>query len=128
MFVVYFSISFSEEDEAKIWYVDSQTPSHMTGNRSWFESFKETTCRYEIYLDDICYDIKGYSDIPVMLPCGEMRHIKNVMYVLAINNKLISVLMIEDHDVEVEFFKKYWCHKGKQEGTSCIRSVSGKPV
>ena len=36
----------------------------------------------EIYLeDDNGYEIKGYGDIPVKLPSGDIRHLKNVLYV-----------------------------------------------
>lgn len=48
----------------------------MTRNRDWFENFKETSSEPNIYPgDDRGYQIKGYGNIPVVLPNGTIRHI-----------------------------------------------------
>ena len=80
----------------------------MTCNRSWFEFFEGTTCGDQIYLGyERGYDIKGCGDIPVMLPSGDIRHIKNVMYVLEMKKNLISLSMITDPNLQIELFKTY---------------------
>eukprot|EP00253_Pinus_taeda_P031194 PITA_31194 len=56
--------------------------------------------------DNICgYEIKGCGDIPVKLPTGDIKHLKNVLYVPGIKKNLISVSMITDQDMQVQFFK-----------------------
>eukprot|EP00253_Pinus_taeda_P021339 PITA_21339 len=70
--------------------------------------FRETTYGANIYLgDDKGYEIRGYDDIPVVLPHGNMRYIKNVMYVLEIKKNLISISMMTTYDLQVEFFITY---------------------
>eukprot|EP00253_Pinus_taeda_P029840 PITA_29840 len=94
-----------EEEESEIWFVDIGASSHMIGNRHWFENFEETTCGANIYPgDDRGYEIKGYGDILMMLPNGNIRYIKNVMYVPRIKKNLIFVSMMADQDLQVEFF------------------------
>jgi len=69
----------------------------MTGKKDWFEFLKETSCGSKIYLgDDNGHEIKGYGDIPVKLPSGDIRHLKNVLYVLGIKKNLVCVSMITD--------------------------------
>eukprot|EP00253_Pinus_taeda_P035887 PITA_35887 len=52
----------SKEDEADTWFVDSGASIHMTGNRQWFENFKETSGGANIYLgDDRGYQIKDVN-------------------------------------------------------------------
>jgi len=80
----------------------------MTRNKQQFEDFKETNSGENIYLgDDIGYQIKGYGNIPVVLPYGNTRHIHNVMYVPVIKKNLIYVSTIIDQNLKVEFYKSY---------------------
>jgi len=106
LFVADCALSASKEDEDDIWYADSGASSHMTGKKEWFEFLEETSCGSKIYLgDDRGYEIKGYGDILVRLPRGDIRHINNVTYVPRIRKNLIFVSMITDQDMLVEFFK-----------------------
>ena len=69
----------------------------MTSKKDWFEFLEETSCGSKIYLgDDSGYEIKGYGNIPIKLPSGDIRHLKNVLYVPGIKKKLVSVSMITD--------------------------------
>lgn len=43
----------------------------------------------------------------MIFPDGNIKHIHNVMYVPGIKNNLISVSMIVDQNLKVEFFKTY---------------------
>eukprot|EP00253_Pinus_taeda_P029974 PITA_29974 len=96
----------SNEDD--IWYVDSGASSHMTGKKEFFDSLEESTYRSKIYLgDDSGYEIKGYGVIPVKLSNGKISHLKNVLYVPGIKKNLISVSMMTDQDMKVEFFKTH---------------------
>ena len=80
----------------------------MTGKKECFENLEESTYGSKIYLgDDIGYEIRGYGDIPVKLPNGKISHLKNVLYVPGIKKNLISVSMITDQDMQVEFFKTH---------------------
>jgi hypothetical protein len=97
-----------ETDDIDDWFVDSGASSHMSCNKKWYTNFKETHNGVSIYLgDDRTHHIKGYIDIPVTLSNDIARHICNVVYVLGIKKKLISVFTIIDQNLKVEFFKNY---------------------
>eukprot|EP00253_Pinus_taeda_P003783 PITA_03783 len=85
------ALSASKGDEDNIWYVDSGPSSHMTGKKDCFEFLEESACGSKIYLgDDSGFEIKGCGDIPVKLPSGDIKHLKNVLYVPGIKKNLIS--------------------------------------
>ena len=78
----------------------------MTGNKQWFEYFKEINDGAQIYLgDDRNHQIKECGKISVILPNGNVRQIYNVMYVPGITKNMIFVSMITNQDLKVEFFK-----------------------
>eukprot|EP00253_Pinus_taeda_P004307 PITA_04307 len=100
------ALTTSNEDD--IWYVDSGASSHMTGNKEFFDSLEEVINGSKIYLgDDNVYQIKGHGVISVKLPNGKISHLSNVLYVLGIKKNLISVSMMADQDMHVEFFKTH---------------------
>jgi len=72
-----FDVALSTEtNEDGTWFMDSGASTHMTCNKHWYENFKETNNGYNIYLgDDRAYHIKGYGDIHVILPSGNIRRI-----------------------------------------------------
>ena len=93
------SVLSAENDEAETWFLDFGASTHMTGNKHWFENFKDTNNGANIYLgDDKGYQIKGYGNIHVILHDGNIRRIKNVMYVPGIKTNMIYVSMITDHN------------------------------
>ena len=62
--------------------MDSRASTHMKRNNHWFECFKDTPSGANNYLgDEKSYQIKGYGDIPVIFPDGNIRCIQNMMYV-----------------------------------------------
>ena len=90
----------------------------MTGKKECFEFLEESACGSKIYLgDDSGYEIKGYGDIPVRLPSGDIKHLKNVLYVSGIKKNLISLSMIIDQDMQVQFFKNGCVIKDSQMET-----------
>ena len=90
----------------------------MTGKKDCFEFLEESACGSKIYLgDDSGYEIKGCGDIPVKLPIGDIKHLKNVLYVPGIKKKLIFVSMITDQDMQVQFFKNGCVIKDSQMET-----------
>ena len=94
--------------EVETWFVEFEYSTHMIGNKQWFECFKETNNGANIYPgDDRAYQIKGYGDIFVTFPDGNIRHIQNAMYIAGIKKNLIYVSMIVDHKLKVEFYKTY---------------------
>lgn len=106
LFTVDCALSATRGDDDNTWYVDSGASSHMTGKKEYFEFLEESACGSKIYFgDDSGYEIKGCGDIPVKLPSGDIKHLKNVLYVLGIKKNLISVSMITDQDMQVQFFK-----------------------
>lgn len=99
----------------------------MTGNKHSFKIFEETTCGANIYLgDEKGYQIKEYSDILVMLPYGNISYIKNVMYVPGTKKNLISISMMADQGLQVEFFRSYCVIKdNKKEPVASEVRVGG---
>eukprot|EP00253_Pinus_taeda_P009124 PITA_09124 len=100
--------SHKASNEDDIWYVDSGASSHMTGNKEFFDSIEEIINGSKIYLgDDNGYQIKGHGVISVKLPNGKISHLSNVLYVPGIKKNLVSVSMMADQDMHVEFFKTH---------------------
>lgn len=98
----------AKDDEANTWFMDSIASIHMTGNKQSFKYFKETRSGVNIYLgDDRGYQIKGYGNILVVFPDGNIKHIHNVMYVPEIKKNLIFVSTITDQNLKVGFYKSY---------------------
>lgn len=87
----------------------------MTGKKEFFHSLEESTYGSKIYLgDDSGYEIKGYGVIPIKIPNGKISH-KNVLYVPGLKKNLISIWMITDQDMQVEFFKTHCVVKDCRE-------------
>jgi len=90
----------------------------MTDKKDYFEFLEESACGSKIYLgNDSGYEIKGYGDIPVKLPSGDIKHLKNVLYVPGIKKNLISVSMTIDQDMQVQLFKNGCVIKDNQMET-----------
>jgi len=101
-----FMVDHDENVDVDIWYVDLGASTHMTGKKHWLEDFKEINEGAQIYLgDDRRHQIKGCGKVFVVLPDGNIKQIYNVMYVSSITKKLISISMIIDQDLKVEFLK-----------------------
>lgn len=63
-----------ENVDVDIQYVDLGASTHMTGNKQWFEDFKEINDGAQIYLgDDRSHQIKGCGKNSVILPNGNVR-------------------------------------------------------
>lgn len=60
--------------------MDLGASSHMTIKRQWFKFFRESNTGTKVYLcDNRGYEIKGYGDVPIVLPDGNIRNIHDVM-------------------------------------------------
>lgn len=59
--------------------------------------------------------------MPVKLPSGDIRHLKNVLYVPGIKKKMVSVSMIIDQDMQVQFCKTNCVIKDSQMETVARR-------
>jgi hypothetical protein len=98
----------AETDDFDAWFVDSGASIHMNCSKNWYANFKETQNGASIYLgDDHTHQIKGYGDIPMTFSNSTLLNIRNVVYVLGIKKRLISVSTITDQNLKVEFFKNY---------------------
>lgn len=58
--------------------------------------------------------------IEVILPNGTVRQIYNVMYVPIVTKNLISISVIIDQDLKVEFFKSNYYIKYLLDGMKAI--------
>lgn len=116
-----FMADHDENVDADIWYVDSGASTHMTGNKHWLEDFKEINEGAQIYLgDDRSHQIKGCGKVFVILPNGNIKQIHNVMYVPSVTKNSISISMIIDEDLKVEFFKSNCYIKDLLDGMKTI--------
>ena len=113
-----------ENVDADIWYVDSRASTHMTGDKHWLEDFKQINEGAQIYLgDDRSHQIKGCGKVSIILPNGNIKQIYNVMYVSGITKNLISVSMITDQDLKLEFFKSSYYIKDLLDGMKTIATT-----
>ena len=78
----------------------------MACHKDQFVNYHDKTNGAKIHLgDDRCHEIKGYGDVFVTFPSGDMKQIKNIMYIPMIKKKIILVSTIIDQGFKVEFVK-----------------------
>jgi hypothetical protein len=73
-----------------LWIVDSGATSHMTGDRSSFESFRPTQVRIGVANQTVLI-AKGMGNVRLSLPGGRVLMLKNVLYAPGVSHNLLSV-------------------------------------
>jgi hypothetical protein len=97
-----------------LWYLDSGTSFHMTGDRESFIDLEEKDLRMHIEIgDDGRYSATGIGTITFQRDSGKPFQLKNVMHVPGLKKNFLSVAMLEDRGYDVVFSsgKSYLRHK-----------------
>ncbi len=75
-----------------VWYVDSKTSNHMTNHGKWFKNTRDLkTSGFVETNDNIVHFITQISKVPLSMQDGQTKYLKNVLHVLTIVKKLVSV-------------------------------------
>jgi hypothetical protein len=97
-----------------VWYLDSGTSFHMTGDKEFFSDLEEKDLKMHIDMgDDGRYSANGIGTITFQRDLGKPFQLKYVMHVPGLNKNLVSVAMLEDrgHDVVFSDGKSFLRHK-----------------
>jgi hypothetical protein len=97
-----------------VWYLDSGTSFHMTGDKESFIDLEEKDLTMHIEMgDDGRYNANGIGTITFQRELGKPFQLKNVMHVPGLKKNLVSIAMLEDISYDVVFSsgKTYLRHK-----------------
>jgi hypothetical protein len=87
-----------------VWYLDSGTSFHMTGDKEYFIDLEEKDIKMHIEMgDDGKYSATGIGTITFQRESGKPFQLKNVMHVPGLKKNLVSVAMLEDRGYDVVF-------------------------
>jgi hypothetical protein len=87
-----------------VWYLDSGTSFHMTGDKESFIDLEEKDLRMHIEIsDDGRYSAIGIGTITFQRESSKPFQLKNGMHVLGLKKNLVSVTMLEDRGYDVVF-------------------------
>jgi hypothetical protein len=87
-----------------VWYLDSGTSFHMTGDKDSFIDLEEKDLRMHIEMgDDEKYSATSIGTITFQRESGKPFQLKNVMHVPGLKKNLVSVAMLEDRGYDVVF-------------------------
>ncbi|GKE11565.1 pol polyprotein [Tanacetum coccineum] len=81
----------SNTDEDDVWYFNNGASNHMTGNYSYFSELNENITGRIKFKDGSCVRIKGKGSILFQGKNGEQKLLKNIYYILALRNNVISL-------------------------------------
>ena len=76
-----FYVSCTLKEKEGVWYVNSGCNSHMTGTKEIFVSLDEKFKSKVKLRDEKSMDVEGKGVIVVQTKRGNMKHIKDVLYV-----------------------------------------------
>ena len=78
-----------------VWYLDSGTSFHMTGNKYLFSDLEEKDLQIHIEMgDDRKYNVSGLGTINFQREHGALITLNNVRYVPRLKKNLVSIAML----------------------------------
>jgi hypothetical protein len=87
-----------------VWYLDSGTSFHMTGDKESFIDLEDKDIRMHIEMgDDGKYSATSIGTITFQRESGKPFQLKNVMHVPGLKKNLVSVAIKEDRGYDVVF-------------------------
>ena len=87
-----------------VWYLDSGTSFHMTGDKEIFSDLEEKDLQMHIEMgDDRWYNATRIGTITFQRDSGKPFQLKYVMHVPGLKKNLVSVAMLEDRGYDVVF-------------------------
>ena len=97
-----------------LWYLDSGCSRHMIGDKKLFKSLKEKVGNYVTFGDGSHAQVLGKGIVKIGLPL-----LKDVLYIKALKENLLSITQICDEDFLVQFLKKR-CVSIDEEGIQVL--------
>jgi hypothetical protein len=87
-----------------VWYLDSGTSFHMTGDKELFSDLEEKDLKMHIKMgDDGRYSATRIGNITFQRESGKPFQLKYVMHVPGLKKNLVSVAMLKDRGYDVVF-------------------------
>jgi hypothetical protein len=75
-----------------VWYVDSRASNQMTSHGKWFKDTRDLKTPWFVEAgDDTTHLITQIGKVPLSMQDGQTKYLKDVLYVLTIIKKLVSV-------------------------------------
>jgi hypothetical protein len=115
-YVLIFSLSGSVSPGEDTWLIDSGVSKHMIGHKDILFSLAENNFPQKFTLgDDYQYPIKGVGESNYKLDSGTPMKMKDVLYVLGLTKKLVSISALYNKGFRVAFIdgEVLMWHKGK---------------
>ena len=86
------------------WLVDSGASKHMTGYKNYLSTLIERESHQKVKLgDDYQYPIKGVGEASYKLESGKLLKMKDMLYVFALKQNLLSISGLEKKGFRVAF-------------------------
>lgn len=86
--------TFQDED---IWVIDSGASRHMTTHSRQLKTLSKGKSTYSVELgDNKSYPVKGIGSSSIKLEDGSNIHLNNILVVLGLHKKLLSISSLED--------------------------------
>ena len=86
------------------WLIDSGASKHMTGFKESFVNLSEHESPHKVKLgDDYQYPIKGSGESTYKLDFGKSINMKDVLFVLGLNNNILSIFSLDAKGMRVAF-------------------------
>jgi hypothetical protein len=87
-----------------VWYLDSGTSFHMTGDKEIFSDLEERDLKMHTDMGgDRRYSATSIGNITFQSESGKPFQLKDVMHVPGLKKNLVSVTMLEDRGYDVVF-------------------------
>jgi hypothetical protein len=87
-----------------VWYVNYRASNHMTSHGKWIRGIKDLkTPRFVEIDDDTTHPITHIGKVPLSMQDVQTKYLKDVLYVLTITKKLISVGQMVEQGLQVTF-------------------------
>jgi hypothetical protein len=83
--------------EDDMWIIDSGASKHMTGDKARLSNLNENKTSYKVEIgDENTYPVEGIGHASVKLKISNNVHLSNVLYVIGLENNIVSISFLED--------------------------------
>jgi hypothetical protein len=112
-----------------MWLIDSGASRHMRGDCKNFSNMKEKETPHKVELGDKnSYRFKGIGQATIKMESSNSIHLSNVLYVLGLKNKLVSISYLEEKGDRLDFVDGkvlVWSKDSKIENARFIGTCEG---
>lgn len=118
LFMAYYG---ANDDESRVWFVDSGCSNHMSGTRSMFKEIDESQRKHIRLGDNKQIQVEGKGTVVVETDHGQVRLLHNVFFIPSLAHNLLSVGQLMNTRYSILFYdgsfairdKKIWSNFGK---------------